>query len=252
MNDANKRNEERLNELAQLRRENAELKNLLRAPNPGSRLEEHRMLLDTIDTHVFYLSDPSTYGMVNKAHANFFGAQKSDLEYKNIYDILTAQEAEVCIEGNERIFRGKKQIVTEELMKGADGEERLFAFTKTPKLDADGQVEYVVCTGEDITDRKNAERLLTFTQFTINQAQTAIFWCHSDGRFFYVNMTACDWLMFSFDELKKMHIADINPEFPREAWEAHWQDIKTSGMVHMESVHRRKNGEIFPVELYSN
>lgn len=240
------------NELAELRRENDELRRDLENASSLVKPDEYLLLLDNIDTHVFYLLDPATYGIVNRAHADFFGVAKSDLEQKNLYDVLSKDEADVCIAGNQQIFADKKQVVTEEVMKRADGQERLFSFTKTPKLGDDGKTLYVVCTGEDITEKKNAERLLSFTQFTIDQAKIAIFWCHSDGRFFYVNKTACDWLQYSFDELKQMHAADINPEFPQENWEEHWLDIKKRGLVHMESVHRRKNGEDYPVELYSN
>lgn len=252
MKDSDKSVNELLKELALLRQENTNLKSASPPLQALSKQDEQLLLLDTISTHVFYLSDPATYGVVNNAHAEFFGVEKSALEYKSLYELLGDREAKICIEGNKRIFTDKKQIVTEELLEGADGKKRLFAFTKTPKVNDQGKVEYVVCTGEDITERKNAERLLAFTQFTIDQAKIAIFWCRADGRFFYVNPTACEWLMYTFDELKQMHVADINPEFPREDWEAHWQDIKAKGLLHMESFHRRKNGEVYPVELYSN
>jgi two-component system cell cycle sensor histidine kinase/response regulator CckA len=104
----------------------------------------------------------------------------------------------------------------------------------------------------DITERKLAERQLKFTQFTVDQAKIAVFWCYEDGRFFYVNDTACRWLEYSREELKQMHVADINPEFPRSGWPEHWREIKEKGMVRMESVHQRKSGEIYPVEIYSN
>jgi len=104
----------------------------------------------------------------------------------------------------------------------------------------------------DITDRKEAERLLEFTQFTVHQAKIAVFWCHADGFFFYINDTACKWLQYSREELMTMHVADINPEFPREAWDDHWNEIKKHGLVQIQSVHRRKNGEIYPVEIFSN
>ncbi len=96
------------------------------------------------------------------------------------------------------------------------------------------------------------ERLLAFTQFTVDQAKMAVFWCHSDGSFFYVNDTACEWLGYPRGELLKMHIADINPEFPRESWDTHWRAVRSKGLLHIESLHQRRNGEIYPVEIYSS
>lgn len=104
----------------------------------------------------------------------------------------------------------------------------------------------------NITEQKETNRQLSFTQFTVDQAKIAVFWCHADGRFFYVNETACQWLQYTREELMQMHVADINPEFPREDWDRHWQEIKAKGMVRMESFHQRRSGEVYPVEIYSN
>jgi len=123
-----------------------------------SQAEKQDLLLDSIDTHIFYLVKPDTYGAVNKAHASFFNVNKDDLEYKNLYEILSAEEAAVCIAGNLEIFKNKKQIVTEELMVDGNGSERLYSFIKTPKLDSEGNVKYIICTGTDITEKRNAEK----------------------------------------------------------------------------------------------
>ena len=104
--------------------------------NQISQAEKQDLLLDSIGTHIFYLVKPDTYGAVNKAHASFFNVNKDDLEYKNLYEILSAEEADVCVAGNSEIFKNKKQIVTEELMVDGNGNERLYSFTKTPKLDS--------------------------------------------------------------------------------------------------------------------
>jgi len=169
MKDADKSREELLEELALLRQQNAELRRARETLDTSAKTDEHLLLLDTIDTHVFYLSDPSMYGMVNRAHADFFGVRKRDLAYKNLYDVLSTAEADVCVQGNRQIFRDKKQIVTEEWMQRANGEKRLFAFTKTPRLNQNGDVVHVVCTGEDITERVQAqEALKTSQQFLEN------------------------------------------------------------------------------------
>jgi PAS domain S-box-containing protein len=115
--------------------------------------EEQAILLDNIDTLIWYLTDLENNGAVNRALAEFFGMQKSDIAYKNIYDILGKEEARVCIAGNREVFESKRQVCTEELVKNGRGELRLLSIFKTPKLDKDGNVEYVVCAAEDITRR---------------------------------------------------------------------------------------------------
>jgi PAS domain S-box-containing protein len=121
------------------------------------RSEEQTLLLDNIETQIWYLTDIETYGAVNKARADFLGLEKSNLEGRNIYDIQGREEAEVCIAGNREVFENKKQVHTEDWVKNGRGETRLLAIARTPKLDEKGEVEYVICAAEGITERKKAE-----------------------------------------------------------------------------------------------
>jgi len=123
--------------------------------------EEQRLLLDNIPTHIWYLTDIGTYGAVNKAHAEFFGSDKEDMEGRNLANVLSRKEAKVCINGNREVFDKKEQIQTEEWIKNGRGEMRLLSVTKTPKLNDAGDVEYVICAAEDITERNLAEEQIT-------------------------------------------------------------------------------------------
>ncbi|HDN64961.1 MAG TPA: hypothetical protein ENF23_01475, partial [Methanosarcinales archaeon] len=102
--------------------------------------EEQRLLLDNIDTQIWYLAGAEVYGAVNKAHAEFFGVDKGDLEGGNLCDILGSVEAEVHIEANREVFEKKRQMRVEEWVKNGRGELRLLSITKTPKLNDDGDV----------------------------------------------------------------------------------------------------------------
>ncbi|KAB2951790.1 response regulator [Heliorestis acidaminivorans] len=120
-------------------------------------LEELQILVDTIEPHIWYLTDQDTYGLINQAHADFIGLKKEEVENKKLRDFFTPEEVEVCKEVNERIYAEKKQIKTEEVMYNSKGEKRLLAITKTPKIDSQGKVEYIVCSAEDITERRQLE-----------------------------------------------------------------------------------------------
>jgi PAS domain S-box-containing protein len=156
--------------------------------------EEQAILLDNIDTQIWYLTDSENNGAVNRAFAEFFGVQKSDVAYKNIYDILNKEEAEVCIAGNREVFESKRQIRTEEWVRNGRGELRLLSICKTPKLDKDGNVEYVVCASQDITERKRGEEALrdseekwrSLTENSVDHIMTL----ELDGTLRFVNRTA--------------------------------------------------------------
>ncbi len=118
-------------------------------------IEEQALLLDNIDTQIWYLKDAETYGAVNQAHADFFRVKNEDLENKSLYDIMESEnEVITCITGYKDVFEKKQQVRTEEWVTDGKGENRLLSITKTPKLDHNNNVEYVVCSAEDITERR--------------------------------------------------------------------------------------------------
>ncbi|MDL1966961.1 MAG: ATP-binding protein [Deltaproteobacteria bacterium] len=135
------------------------------------RAEEKALLLDNIETQVWYLTDVETYGVVNKAMSNFLGMKKEDLEAKKLWNILDREEARACIACNKKVFREKKQIQTEQWLKNGKGALRALSVVTTPKLDVNGNVEYLMCTARDITERKRMEKEKKKLEARLRQTQ---------------------------------------------------------------------------------
>ncbi|MBE1426327.1 PAS domain S-box-containing protein [Desulfomicrobium macestii] len=122
--------------------------------------EEQRILLENIQTQVWYLTDEQTYGAVNGAHAAFGGFAIKDMAYRDLYEIYPADVADICRQGNEQVFFSGRPVRTEEWLPHFSGDQRLVSILKSPKLRSDGMVEYVVCSAEDITERWRSEEAL--------------------------------------------------------------------------------------------
>jgi PAS domain S-box-containing protein len=137
------------------------------------KVEEQKLLLDNIQTQIWYLTDAKTYGAVNRAHAEFLNVKKKDIEHKTLYYILRKEEAEVFIAHNMKVFNQRIKVQTEEWVINGRGEKRLLSIGKTPKLDDNGNVEYVVCSGEDITDYRKAEESLRQSKKRLDLAMEA-------------------------------------------------------------------------------
>ncbi len=121
---------------------------------------EQSMLLETMDAQVWYLNDAETYGTANRAHVEFLGLQKEDVEHKKLSDFLEEDVAKICIEGNRHVFESKESVKTTEWIPDITGDNRLIAITKTPKVNENGEVDYVICVGTDITEMKRKEEQL--------------------------------------------------------------------------------------------
>ena len=100
--------------------------------------------------------------------------------------------------------------------------------------------------------RREAERTLRLTQFTIDHSADAAFWIGQDGRFTYVNEAACRSLGYRREDLLQMTIHDIDPAFPQATWREHLQQLRQSGARIFESQHRTRDGRFLPVEITVN
>ncbi len=128
--------------------------------------QNQRILLSNIQNQVWYLTDDRSYGDVNKAHADYLGSTIEALHGADLYDLFPKEIADDLRQGNSKVFATGQMTKTEEWVVNVKGERRLFSLIRTPKLDEVGQVEYVVCSAEDITDRKKAERELKESEET--------------------------------------------------------------------------------------
>lgn len=115
------------------------------------------VLLDSIDAQIWYLTEPDRIGQVNREYARFARRDPREMVGARVTDLFPEPEARVCVEGNRVAFEERRQVVTEERAVDPDGVLRTFLVKKTPRLRPDGTVEYVVCYGVDITDRKRVE-----------------------------------------------------------------------------------------------
>ena len=93
---------------------------------------------------------------------------------------------------------------------------------------------------------------LHLTQFSIEQAADPIFWIDSQGSFVYVNLSACNTLGFSKNELLSRKIIDIIPKFSITDWKDFWDIAKQDLSLSLETRFRKKDESEFPVDLILN
>ncbi len=114
--------------------------------------EKLQTLFDSVPIQVWYLKDPKTYLSGNKMHADFVGVDSDALIDKKINDVISQKRAQACINDNHKAFREKREIVSDEWLRNSKGEERLLRIIRKPKLDRQGNIEFVICSAEDITE----------------------------------------------------------------------------------------------------
>ncbi len=93
---------------------------------------------------------------------------------------------------------------------------------------------------------------LQLTQAAIEQMHDSLFLIGDGGRIRHVNETAVRNLGYTRQELLRMTVMDINPDADMVILDAHWKTMPQTGSRTFETRHRRKDGEIFPVEVTSS
>ncbi len=159
----------------------------------------------------------------------------------------------------ERVWRETQQAVAERKpfqleyrMHTADGTEKYVWEQGRGVYDEQGNVLALEGVISDITERKLAEERLAILSFALNHVQEAALLIDQNARILYVNGEACRSLGYSREELLNLSIANINPGFDKERWQAHWHEIRTRGSISLETQHQRRDGSIFPVEVSAN
>ena len=188
---------------------------------------------------------------VNPAAETITGYSNDELLKMRLIDIIHPDFKELVQKRSHRRLRGEpvpSEYETKIVTKGGEVKWALITV---------GRIEYRgkpagVATLFDITERKRAEEALGFTQFAIDRTQDQAFWMTEDGRFFYVNDAACRALGYSREELLKMSVPDIDPTFPLEVFARSWREVREHGSTRFETLHRAKDGRVYPVEIRAN
>ena len=133
-----------------------------------------------------------------------------------------------------------------------DGSYRWILDHGTPVCDGVKSYSGYAGTCIDITERRKAEADLRLTQFTVDNAGDAVFWVGPDAELVYTNNRACESLGYTREELSQLRVWDFSPEFPPDQWGDHWKELQRTGGYTFETLHQRKDGSTFPVEISIN
>ncbi|MGH9427161.1 MAG: PAS domain S-box protein, partial [Terriglobia bacterium] len=101
-------------------------------------------------------------------------------------------------------------------------------------------------------ERKKVEDQLLLAKYSIDHVAQSVIRVDAEARIVLVNEACCQNLGYTREELLELRVFDINPNFRKEGWADHWNNLRTLKSMSLESAHRRKDGHIFPIELSLN
>ncbi|HJX09449.1 MAG TPA: EAL domain-containing protein, partial [Candidatus Binatia bacterium] len=154
------------------------------------------------------------------------------------------------IDGNVEAFESKKQYRSEIQIDGPDGRLRFLSVVKTPKLDANGEAEYLICCAQDVTEHKKAEAGLRMQTSAINAASDQVVITDLHGRIEFANPAFEQETGYSLDE-----VIGKNPRFLKSGkqdtafYTLLWNTILNGKTWHGEVTNTRKDGAEYIAQM---
>lgn len=197
---------------------------------------------------VFYVCEESNKFIFKDVNANFETLSKhskDELIGNELYDVFPVAKNSPFYTAIKKVIETKTNEYLEEF------------YYKDPYFEGWLSAQIYNLPGDeicllinDVTDFKKAQEDLKLTNFSIESADYQVFWVNPDGTIARVNNAVCKALGYSKDELYKMHVSDFNPLYRNNKWPNVWKSIKDAGLKRYESVHIRKDGTQYPVEIF--
>ena len=212
---------------------------------------KYKTLVNNLPQRIFLKDRNSVYVSCNRNFADDMNTTEEGIAGKTDFDLFSKDLAEKYRSDDARILLAVKPEEIEETY-NKDGETIVVKTVKTPVRDEKGKVSGVLGIFWDITRSKEMEFSLRLSQFIFDKAEIAIFVMGENGEFLNVNEEAARYLGYSREELLAMDVFDVDTEFTPERWAEHMEDLRSHGAITTETLNRRKNGTVLPVQVIDN
>jgi two-component system, cell cycle sensor histidine kinase and response regulator CckA len=177
------------------------------------------------------------------------GVTRNELSGRRIADFVARPTAKEFME----LFRKKSLESTglfEAELKSKEGSRVWVTINVAPYTDEKGKNAGFLASFTDITDHKRIEDDLSLSSDVMDSAPDAIFLRDPDGTYIYANKTACDERGYTHEEMLKLDLYQVvAPEAQGEVRDR-VKSVFSKSKVFFESVHIRKDGSKFPVEVH--
>ena len=206
-----------------------------------------RFCLDHASVCAFRLDPDGRILYANHKACAFLGYSKAELLKMSVFDIDSFVSRETWPSKWQKLCDDGSNTF-ESQHRRRDGSVFPIEVTVT-LIEFEGR-RYSMALTKDITEHKRIYESLRVTQFIFDNAPLGIFLIRDGGHITNVNAHVCQYLGYTKEELCRMNVLDIDRGYPPQDIEQIWvrqQQIK--GISTFETVHRRKDGTLIPVEI---
>jgi len=193
---------------------------------------------------IFWLDSEGKMTFANDAMCETLGYTREELMNMSIYE-TDPNMPKPWSDHWERL-KQKKSHTVEGFKRTKDG--RMIPVEVTSNfVEYEGQ-EYMFVFARDIAERKEMEKKLRLTEYSLGHTDAQIFWMDRDGKITFATEATCEQMGYTLEGIKGVSIYDIDPNAPKP-WAEHWERMKQLKSASFESIQHTKDGRLVPVEV---
>ncbi len=208
-----------------------------------------RLIIDNMPGLIAYVDPAECYRFVNATYESWFRRTQAQIEHCTVRELMgealyTERQASLAA------ALAGQPVTFESTTLYPDGITRTVLTTYVPRMEADGQPcgFYVFVT--DISERKQAEAILGRYQLLSERARDIILYVRGDGQIVEANQAATVAYGYERATLLTMHIRELRDPATVASVAEQMIQANATGIL-FDTVHRRKDGTTFPVEVSS-
>ncbi|HRK90192.1 MAG TPA: PAS domain S-box protein [Anaerolineales bacterium] len=215
---------------------------------------KYRSLITSWDNSIGLMDAEGRYVYINEIGAAWYGKTPQDMIGKTLQELFPDQykEAiplpvrEVCEQKRGKTFEAESRF----------GPGRWFRISIQPVSDAGGKVTHVTINTMDITERKLSEIAIRESEermrLTLQTTSDGFWIVDTNGRFKEVNQAYCSMSGYSREEILSMGVLDVEALETGDEIRGRIERIQTREHDRFETRHRRKDGNLFDVDVSVN
>ncbi|HSQ50014.1 MAG TPA: PAS domain S-box protein [Nitrospiraceae bacterium] len=211
--------------------------------------ERFRALYDDTPFMYFTVSQDGTVLSVNSFGAAQLGYAQEELIGRSVLEVFYEEDKAAVVRNLTDAFSQPARLAQWTLRKvKKDGTVIWVSETIRIVRGAEAPVALVAC--KDITGRMQSEAAVKLFRALLDQAEDSIEIIDpATGRFLDCNEKSFSILGYTRQELLSLTVPDIDPIVTAPIFAQNVTQIRESGTMTLETLHRRKDGSTFPVEV---
>ena len=236
----------------------------IRLDDWGGELQQVKQYLDIPEVLLTLLDPRGDVSFLNRKGQTLLGYDEKELFGKNWFETCVSErnrdsafaEFQQAVAGNADPAASCEYPIV-----ARSGQERTIVWRRRRLTDAAGECIGILGAGEDVTERRQAEKALKESESlfrgVVETSPDAIAVIDLEGHFLMVNRSAAELAQFAgAEEMLESHATCydlISPECHPLATETIWKMVKTGESASIElNLIRRRDGTSYPAELHGS